>query len=67
MGLYSTISQESSTVGAIFGGYLIDAMGYNMVFLVAAGLAALSLFIVQLFIEEPAETPVNQTVAPVAH
>ena len=67
MGLYSTISQESSTVGAIFGGYLIDAMGYNMVFLVAAGLAALSLFIVQVFIEEPAETPVNQTVAPVAH
>jgi len=67
MGLYSTISQESSTVGAIFGGYLIDAMGYNMVFLVAAGLAALSLFIVQVFIDEPAETPVNQTVAPVAH
>jgi DHA1 family multidrug resistance protein-like MFS transporter len=67
MGLYSTISQESSTVGAIFGGYLIDVMGYNMVFLVAAGLAALSLFIVQLFIDEPAETPVNQTTAPVAH
>jgi len=67
MGLYSTISQESSTVGAIFGGYLIDAMGYNMVFLVAALLAGLSLGIVQLFIDEPAETPVNQTVAPVAH
>jgi len=67
MGLYSTISQESSTVGAIFGGYLIDVMGYNMVFLVAAGLSAMSLGIVQLFIDEPAETPVNQTVAPVAH
>ena len=67
MGLYSTISQESSTVGAIFGGYLIDVMGYNMVFLVAALLAGLSLGIVQLFIDEPAETPVNQTVAPVAH
>ncbi len=67
MGLYSTISQESSTVGAIFGGYLIDAMGYNMVFLVAALLAGLSLGIVQLFIDEPAETPVNQTVAPMAH
>jgi DHA1 family multidrug resistance protein-like MFS transporter len=67
MGLYSTISQESSTVGAVFGGYLIDVMGYNMVFLVAAGLAAMSLFIVQMFIDEPAETPVNQTVAPVAH
>ncbi|MCW4012633.1 MAG: MFS transporter [Candidatus Bathyarchaeota archaeon] len=67
MGLYSTISQESSTVGAIFGGYLIDVMGYNMVFLVAALLSGLSLGIVQLFIDEPAETPVNQSVAPVAH
>jgi DHA1 family multidrug resistance protein-like MFS transporter len=66
MGLYSTISQESSTVGAIFGGYLIDVMGYNMVFLVAAGLATLSLFIVQIFIEEPAESTVMQQ-APQVH
>lgn len=67
MGLYSTISQESSTMGAIFGGYVIDVMGYNMVFLAAAALAAFSMFIVQLWVKEPAETPVNQTVAPVSH
>lgn len=53
MGLYSTISQESSTIGAIFGGLVIDAMGYNMVFLMAAGAAAISLFIVRLWVPEP--------------
>jgi len=67
MGLYSTISQESSTMGAIFGGYVIDALGYNMVFLIAAGLAALSLFIVQVWISEPEEEPISRAVAPVAH
>lgn len=67
MGLYSTISQESSTMGAIFGGYVIDVMGYNMVFLMAAGLSLASLFIVQLWIGEPEEIPVNQMVAPVAY
>jgi len=53
MGLYSTISQESSTVGAIFGGYVIDVLGFNMVFLGAAALSAVSLFIVQLWVPEP--------------
>lgn len=53
MGLYSTISQESSTVGAIFGGYIIDALGFNMVFLAAAALSAITLFIVQLRVPEP--------------
>jgi DHA1 family multidrug resistance protein-like MFS transporter len=53
MGLYSTISQESSTVGAIFGGYVIDVLGFNMVFLGAAALSAISLFIVQLWVPEP--------------
>ena len=67
MGLYSTISQESSTMGAIFGGYVIDVMGYNHVFLLAAGMSALSLFIVQLWIKEPEGEPVSQTVAPIAH
>ena len=56
MGLYSTISQESSTIGAIFGGYVIDLLGFNMVFLAAAVLSAISLFIVQLWVPEPGET-----------
>jgi MFS family permease len=53
MGLYSTISQESSTVGAIFGGYIIDLLGFNMVFLSAAALSAIALFIVQFWVPEP--------------
>jgi MFS family permease len=53
MGLYSTVSQESSTVGAIFGGYVIDVLGFNMVFLSAAALSAVSLVIVQLWVPEP--------------
>ena len=56
MGLYSTISQESSTIGAIFGGYVIDLLGFNMVFLAAAFLSAISLFIVKLWVPEPGET-----------
>lgn len=67
MGLYSTISQESSTMGAVVGGYVIDMMGYNQVFLLAAGLSALSLFIVQLWIGEPEGEPVVQPLTQVAH
>jgi DHA1 family multidrug resistance protein-like MFS transporter len=54
MGLYSTVTQESSTMGAIFGGVVIDMYGFNMVFLVAATAAALSLIVVQLWVPEPA-------------
>ncbi len=67
MGLYSTISQESSTMGAIAGGFVIDVLGYNMVFLGAAAMAAVSLIIVQLWIKEPEGEPVSQAVAPIAH
>jgi len=53
MGLYSTVTQESSTMGAIFGGVVIDMYGFNMVFLIAATAAALSLIVVQLWVPEP--------------
>jgi MFS family permease len=55
MGLYSTVTQESSTMGAIFGGVVIDMYGFNMVFLIAATAAALSLIVVQLWVPEPAK------------
>jgi len=55
MGLYSTISQESSTIGAIFGGYIIYLLGFNMVFLGAAALSAIALFVVQLWVPEPSK------------
>jgi predicted MFS family arabinose efflux permease len=41
-------------MGAIFGGVVIDMYGFNMVFLVAATAAALSLIVVQLWVPEPA-------------
>lgn len=53
MGLQSTISQESSTIGAIFGGYLIDAMGWNIVFLLAAVMSGVAFLIVQFWVPEP--------------
>jgi predicted MFS family arabinose efflux permease len=56
MGLYSTITQESGTIGAIFGGVIIDGMGFNMVFLSAAAMATIALFIVQLLVPEPTHT-----------
>ena len=36
------------------GGMVIDSLGYSMVFLLAAGASALSLFIVRLWVPEPA-------------
>jgi MFS family permease len=63
MGLQSTISQESSTLGAIFGGYLIDSMGWNIVFLVAAVMAGVAFLIVQFGVPEPTKIvkKVNRT------
>ena len=45
-GLYSSISQESSTIGSIFGGVIIDGWGYTGAFLAAMSCAAVALFIV---------------------
>ncbi|MFA5868529.1 MAG: MFS transporter [Candidatus Bathyarchaeia archaeon] len=64
MGLYSTISQESSTVGAIFGGYVIDVLGFNMVFLAAAALSGVALLIVQLWVPEPGRSKKEKGAAP---
>jgi len=53
MGLQSSISQQSSTIGSMFSGFLIDAYGYAFVFYLAAGAATLSLLVVLGFIPEP--------------
>jgi len=52
-GLASSISQESSTIGAIFGGVVTDIWGFNGVFLTAAAGAALALAIVSRWVPEP--------------
>ncbi len=53
MGLQSSISQQSSTIGSVFSGFLIDAYGFILVFYLAAVAVALSLLIVWAFIPEP--------------
>jgi MFS family permease len=53
MGLQSSISQQSSTIGSLFSGFLIDAYGYNFVFYLAAAFCVVSLALIQVFIPEP--------------
>ncbi len=52
-GLYSSITQESSTIGSIFGGVLIDSVGYSGAFLAAMACAAVALVVVQWRVPEP--------------
>jgi MFS transporter, DHA1 family, multidrug resistance protein len=54
-GLYSSISQESSTMGAIVGGVITDIWGFNGVFLMASAGSVLALLIVQLWVPEPSK------------
>jgi MFS family permease len=54
-GLASSISQESSTIGAIFGGVITDFFGFHGVFMTAAAGAAIALTIVYRWVPEPAK------------
>jgi len=56
MGLHSAITQQSSTVGSLFSGYVIDAFGYNITFYTASVLCVVSLIIVMIWIPEPEES-----------
>jgi MFS family permease len=53
MGVQSSISQQSSTIGSLFSGFLIDAYGYNFVFYLAAVFCLVALGLVQFFVPEP--------------
>jgi len=53
MGLQSSISQQSSTIGSLFSGFLIDAYGYNFVFYLAAVFCLVALALIQFFVPEP--------------
>jgi len=55
-GLASSISQESSTIGAILGGVITDILGFNGIFLAAAAAAAVTLAIVSRFVPESAKS-----------
>jgi MFS family permease len=53
MGLQSAITQQSSTIGSLFSGFLIDAYGYNLIFYLAAIFCVVALTLVKLKIPEP--------------
>jgi MFS family permease len=53
MGLQSAITQQSSTIGALFSGFIIDAYGYNLIFYLAAIFCVVALALVKLKIPEP--------------
>jgi MFS family permease len=53
MGLYSATTQQSSTVGSIFSGFVIDAFGYNTTFYTATILSLLAFLIVLIWVPEP--------------
>ncbi len=53
MGLQSAITQQSSTIGSLFSGFLIDAYGYHLIFYLAAICCAISLAMVWVKVPEP--------------
>jgi DHA1 family multidrug resistance protein-like MFS transporter len=53
MGLYSAITQQSSTVGSIFSGFIIDSFGFNTTFYSATFLCVIALIITVIWVPEP--------------
>ena len=64
MGLHSAITQQSSTVGSIFSGFVIDAFGFNATFYLATTLCFLALVIVQIWIPEPGKAKKGKADSP---
>jgi MFS family permease len=53
MGLYSATTQQSSTVGSIFSGFVIAAAGYNTTFYIATFLSLVAFIVVLIWVPEP--------------
>jgi DHA1 family multidrug resistance protein-like MFS transporter len=53
LGIQSAISQQSSTLGSLFSGFIIDAYGFNLVFYLAAAFCVVTLGFIQVFVPEP--------------
>lgn len=53
MGLYSATTQQSSTVGSIFSGFVIDNYGYTTTFYTATALSVIAFLVVLIFVPEP--------------
>ena len=52
MGLHSALTQQSSTVGSLFSGLVIDKYGYFTTFYTACTLTGIAAFVVLLFVPE---------------
>ena len=66
LGLQSSITQQSSTIGSLFSGFLIDAYGYKFIFYSAAIICVVALTLVQWKIPEPKKRGAKGEVPPVA-
>ncbi len=55
MGLYSAVTQQSSTVGSIFSGFVIDAYGFNTTFYSATLMCFIAFVIVLIWVPEPGQ------------
>jgi len=60
MGLYTTIIEESSTLGALFGGVIAESYGFGAIFLVAAVTSVVSAVIVLLKVPEPKKLSISK-------
>jgi DHA1 family multidrug resistance protein-like MFS transporter len=73
MGLYMTIVDESSTMGAVLSGWIKDTRGFGVIFLIGAATAAICFAITLLWVPEPnrlehnAEKPEELKTGPKAH
>jgi predicted MFS family arabinose efflux permease len=66
MGLHSALTQQSSTVGSLFSGMVIDNYGYDTTFYTATVLCAIAMVVVLFFVPEPGRSrrAVKPTTAP---
>jgi len=63
LGIQSAISQQSSTLGSLFSGFIIDAYGFNLVFYLAAAFCVVTLVLIQVFVPESRNRALGKSVA----
>lgn len=57
LGIYTTVIEESSTLGAVFGGVIAEVYSFGAIFLIGSVTAALCAVIVFIGVPEPKELP----------
>lgn len=67
MGLYMTIVDESSTMGALIGGWIADVYSFKTIFLIGAITAGVCAVITFLWVPEPPKQEPGEKAVPLAH